>query len=70
LDDGTEKIFEGILEGKISTDLVGEPGRGYGRIFILDNGKSIAESNSTMVVRNDHRYQAMEKAVKYIKELI
>ena len=68
--DGTERIFEGVMEGKISSDPVGESGRGYRRIFLLDNGKSIAESDSKLVMKNDHRYQAMEKAVIFIKDLV
>jgi len=70
LPDGTEKIFTGTLEGKIAEKLSAEPGKGYRQIFVLQNGRSIAESGSSLVMENDHRFQAMKKAVKYIKQIL
>jgi XTP/dITP diphosphohydrolase len=60
---GDTETFEGIMPGSISTRLIGEAGKGYQRIFVLDNGKTIAESGSGMVCKNDHRDQAITKAV-------
>lgn len=65
---GKTEIIEGIMPGKISTKLIGEEGKGYQRIFLLENGKTIAESESELVRKNDHRDQAMSKAASKISE--
>lgn len=66
--DGTEKIFTGMLQGMISRDLSGDPGKGYQRIFILPSGKSIAQSGSTIIQTGDHRYQAINQTVLNIRK--
>lgn len=63
---GKTEIFEGIIHGNISQKLIGEEGNGYQRIFLLDNGKAIAESESGLVCKNDHRDQAITKAISKI----
>ncbi|MCF6269279.1 MAG: hypothetical protein L3J41_06200 [Melioribacteraceae bacterium] len=68
--DGTEETFVGELHGKISTELLGEKGKGYQRIFVLPNGKSIAQSGSSLVKSDDHRDQSMKKAALKIQEWI
>jgi len=60
--DGTEETFIGELKGEISKELLGEEGKGYQRIFVLPNGKSIAQSGSSLVKSDDHRDQAINKA--------
>ena len=70
LPNGQEKIFSGKLEGSISTKLVGNIGKGYQRIFLLKDGKTIAESGSSMVKKNDHRDKSMKSAIKFINEMI
>jgi len=62
----TEKLFLGEMEGSISSELRGEPGRGYQRIFLQRNGKSITESGSSLIQKNDHRDQAIKSTVKFI----
>ena len=64
--DGNEEIFVGTLEGSISTQLLGEEGKGYQRIFVLPGGETLAESGSAIVRENDHRHKAMSKAVYFI----
>ena len=66
--DGKEKVFTGELKGSITTELMGEEGKGYQRIFLLPGGKTLAQSNSSLVNEGDHRDQAMKKAVDAIKE--
>jgi len=68
--DGALKSFEGIMEGSISESMLGETGHGYGRIFMLENGKPIADSNSSIVKENDHRYKAMQLAKSEILKWI
>ena len=70
LPNGQEKVFSGKLEGSISSKLVGNIGKGYQRIFLLKNGKTIAESGSSMVKKNDHRDKSMNGAIKFISEML
>jgi len=63
---GEEHIFQGVMPGKISTKLTGEPGKGYQRIFLLENSNSIAESGNTLIQPNDHRDQAIKKSINGI----
>jgi len=60
--DGTEETFIGELHGKISKEFIGEIGKGYQRIFVLPNGKSIAQSGSSLIQSGDHRDQSIRKA--------
>ena len=66
--DGSEETFIGELHGKISKELLGEEGNGYQRIFVLSNGKSIAQSGSMLVKSGDHRDQSINKASLKIQE--
>ncbi len=66
--DGSEETFIGELHGEISKELLGEEGSGYQRIFVLSNGKSIAQSGSILVKSGDHRDQSMKKASLKIQE--
>ena len=70
LPNGQEKVFSGKLEGSISTKLVGNIGKGYQRIFLLKDGKTIAESGSSMIKKNDHRDKSMNGAIKFISEML
>ncbi len=60
--DGTEETFIGELNGQISKEFQGKIGKGYQRIFVLPNGKSIAQSGSSLVKSDDHRDQSIKKA--------
>ena len=66
--DAIEEPFIGELNGIISKEFLGEKGKGYQRIFVLPNGKSIAQSGSSLVKSNDHRDQAIKKASLKIQE--
>ncbi len=66
--DGKEETFVGELHGKISKEIIGKKGKGYQRIFLLPNGKSISESGSSLVKSGDHRDQSMKKATLKIQE--
>ena len=63
---GDEKLFVEKLEGSISTELLGESGKGYQRIFILPGGKTLAESGSTLIRVDDHRHKAINKGIQFI----
>jgi XTP/dITP diphosphohydrolase len=66
--DGSEETFIGELNGKISNKLIGEEGKGYQRLFILPDGKSIAQSGSSLVKSGDHRDQSMRRASLIIQK--
>lgn len=65
---GIVETFVGEMNGKISKELHGEKGKGYQRIFVLPNGKPIAQSGSSLVKSGDHRDQSIKMASNKIKE--
>ncbi len=66
--DGSTEVISGIMHGKISKSFLGDAGKGYRNIFILDNGKYIAESGSDIVQPGDHRDLAMKNASRLISD--
>lgn len=66
--DGNEDTFLGEQPGKISSELFGEEGDGYQRIFISDKLKSVSKSDESIVQVGDHRDIAMYKCKVKIKE--
>lgn len=61
--DKKTEICNGEMKGNISTELIGNKGKGYQRIFLLPNGKAISESESNLIQKNDHRDQAINSAI-------
>jgi len=70
--DGTEETFIGELNGIITKEILGKKGNGYQRIFVLQNGNSIAQSGSSLVKSDDHRDQSIKMAstqiIKWLKK--
>jgi XTP/dITP diphosphohydrolase len=67
---GEQKLFEGIVKGKIINQQKGSNGFGYDPIFVPENtGKTFAEM--TMEEKNSysHRARAIAKMVEYLKLL-
>ena len=50
------------MNGQIAQEFLGEKGKGYQRIFVLSNGRSIAQSGSALEKSGDHSDQSMKKA--------
>ena len=68
--DGKEKLFEGVVEGKITKEKRGDGGFGYDPVFVPDGfGKTFAEMNSDEKNRISHRGRAVEKLVHYLVSL-
>lgn len=55
-------MCEGILEGTISHSHRGNPASGYGAIFELPSGKTIAQIGEEAAATDDHRRRAMRTA--------
>jgi len=66
--DGLEETSTGELSGKISQEITGEKGKGYQRIFVLKDGKSLAQSDSALIMSGDHRDNSMKMASLKIQD--
>ena len=65
---GEEHVFEGVVEGFISTEKRGTEGFGYDPVFIPeDTGLTFAELGTDMKNRISHRARAVAKLVEYLK---
>ncbi len=62
--------FEGILNGNISYNIVGNNGFGYDPIFLLDDGRSLAEYSANEKNNISHRMAALYKLKKFVTENI
>lgn len=68
--DGTEKQFEGIVEGTILNEKRGISGFGYDPVFQPTGfSKTFAEMNLTDKNKISHRGRAVEKLVLYLKNV-
>ncbi|MDD4144808.1 MAG: non-canonical purine NTP diphosphatase [Prolixibacteraceae bacterium] len=68
--DGEEKLFEGIVEGKIIREKRGKGGFGYDPIFVPDGfDHTFAEMQPDDKNKISHRGRAVEKLVHYLKSL-
>lgn len=66
--DGHEKQFEGIVEGKILTEMHGDAGFGYDPIFMPDGyDQSFAEMSADEKNQISHRGRAVVKLIDYLK---
>ena len=66
---GEEKLFNGIVKGKISNEKMGDAGFGYDPIFIPEGfSESFAQMTSDMKNSISHRYRATEELSNYLKE--
>lgn len=65
---GQNYLFEGKIEGKISTAPVGENGFGYDPVFV-PNGYDLtfAQMDSELKNKISHRAQAMQKLIAFLK---
>lgn len=65
--DGKENLFEGICEGKIIDDKLGEQGFGYDPVFIpAGSSSTFGEMNMNEKSKYSHRAKATEKLVAFL----
>ena len=65
-----EYLFEGVIEGKINTEVTGEKGFGYDPVFIPE-GENRTFAEMEMHEKNEvsHRKRAIEKMAKFLKNI-
>lgn len=69
-EDKNEYIFSGECKGRIITEKQGLNGFGYDPIFFIDSlNKTFAEISSDEKNAISHRKKALDKLVKYLKEI-
>ena len=66
LDDEVQQ-FEGILEGNIGHSKRGDHGFGYDPIFVLENGKTLAELTAGEKATLSHRAIAFHKFMEFLQ---
>ena len=64
---GYEHYFERYLEGRIAFEPRGHNGHGYDPIFLLPNGKHVAELSLAEKNKISHRGQAIRSLVDYLR---
>lgn len=64
--DGGMRLCEGVMEGSITASFRGGPDAGYGAIFELPSGLTIAETGEEVAAQENHRQRAMRAALKEI----
>lgn len=69
LENGEEIVGKGELHGKIAFDYKGEGGFGYDPIFLLDDGRHLAELSLEEKNNISHRKLALEDLLKKIKKM-
>ena len=64
---GEKFLFEGVVEGEISTEKRGDKGFGYDPVFIPENtGKTFAELGVEVKNQISHRARAVAKLCEYL----
>jgi XTP/dITP diphosphohydrolase len=68
--DGEEYLFEGIVDGTIATEIMGDEGFGYDPIFIPE-GFDVSFAQMPMEQKNSmsHRGRATKEFLKFIHEI-
>lgn len=66
---GEEKLFNGIVKGKISHEKMGNSGFGYDPVFIPEGfSESFAQMTADIKNSISHRYRAAEELNNYLKK--
>jgi XTP/dITP diphosphohydrolase len=68
--DPTVELFEGVMEGSVSTEKRGTGGFGYDPIFVLPSGLTTAQLPEAEKDRVSHRGRAVAAALPRLRELL
>lgn len=69
IEKGEVHLFEGVVDGEISTERRGTDGFGYDPVFIPeDTGKTFAELGVSVKNKISHRARAVRKLMNYLRE--
>lgn len=69
--DGKTFTYEGIWEGRISTEISGITGFGYDPIFIpMNQNKTVASLDNEYKMNHSHRFKAIKKMLEDKDEII
>lgn len=63
---GQEHIFEGVCEGRIARERCGENGFGFDPVFVVDDGRTMAQLTAAEKHRISHRGVAGRKAAEFL----
>jgi len=71
-DDGQEHLFEGIVNGQITTERCGNGGFGYDPVFMPDEANGLTFAQMSLSDKNtiSHRGRAIAQFVQYLKNNI
>lgn len=67
---GREEVVEGMLEGEIGFAPRGSGGFGYDPLFVLPDGRTVAELSLEEKNRVSHRARALAKALPILRALL
>lgn len=70
IENGEILIFEGVLEGNIGFEKKGCNGFGYDPIFVLDDGRTLAELSMEEKGTISHRGKAVKKLINHFESSI
>lgn len=70
IDADTVLVYEGACEGEIGFEPRGHGGFGYDPLFVLPNGRTMAELDAEAKNAISHRGEAMRKAVPVLMEYV
>lgn len=67
--DGSERAFEGVLDGRIGTESRGSGGFGYDPVFVLPDGRTLAELPLVEKNRISHRAAAFGELAGWLASI-
>ena len=66
---GVATFFTGTLDGTIGFEKKGEKGFGYDPVFIIEDGRTLAEISTEEKTKISHRSKAVSELINYLNTL-
>lgn len=69
IEEGKEKLFEGVCSGAIAHERMGDNGFGYDPVFIPEEGTGLSFAQMLPIEKNkiSHRGKAVKQLIEYLK---